>query len=143
MDYWGTNIILQFPKDKEEVIAKYESNISDTTSRIVETDIFYGLVSVKNTSDVRQRGYMTTINTIGNSIEVTDASFQWRSEELKTFQIAHADGEKGSFNIIIPLTNKYTLGFHPGTHHVVTTKNLAEKHQDPTIAGAWRKTSIQ
>ena len=111
-----------FPEGKEEAIEKYESNMSDTTSRIVETDIFYGLVSVKKASKISERSDMTILNTIGKSIEVTDASFQWRSDQLKTVQIFHADGEKGSFNIIIPLTNVYTLGFYPGTHHVVTTK---------------------
>ena len=62
---------------------------------------------------------------------------------MKIFQIAHADGESGSFNIIIPLTNEYTLGFHPGTNHVVTTKDQAEKHQNPTIAGEWTKETMQ
>ena len=118
---------LSFPQGKAETIRKYEANMSDTTSWIVDTDIFCGLASVKNASKLSNRSDMEILNTIGKSIEVTDASFQWRSGQLKTFQIAHANGEKRFFNIIVPLTNVYTLGFHPGTHHVVTTKKEAEK----------------
>ena len=74
-------------------------------------------------------------------IEVVDTLLQWREKELETYQINHADGESGTFNIIIPLTNDYTLGFHPGTQHIVTTTNKAET-KNPTIVGKMTKTAI-
>ena len=59
--------------------------MSNTTSQIVETDIFWGLASVKNASKISERSNMKILNTIGKSIEVTDASFQWRFDQMKTF----------------------------------------------------------
>ena len=98
---------------------------------------------MENTLNLNDRSDIDILNKIGKSIEVTDALVQWRSGQLNTFQIAHADGEKVSYNVIVPLTNGHTLSFHPGTHHVVTTKKEAEKNHNPKIAGKWVQVTLQ
>ena len=114
------------------------------TSRIVDIDIHHGLIASNNDFMSRQSNNITEgLSTIKFSIDVTNAAFQWRGKKVKTYQVQHADRERGTFNIIIPITNNYTLGFHPGTHHVVTTKVEVENKQNPTITGNMKNLGIQ
>jgi len=126
--------------DGPNTFQKHLSQLSAATEEVVQPDIKWGLVAKRNAvmgldDSVEKEEMLYNIGRIPKSLTVKDPALQFRSEKLGDFQICHADGERGAFNVVHPMTRAYRIKVYPRTHHLVTTKENAEKKKQPTIAG--------